>query len=154
MEDKDCFSNLPLIYTLRQEKDLNTRAYQTTTNDGERPKKYTEAYPPKFFLEDMEKWEKKFESANKERDRYKKVVFISSQPSAQTQNTNVYGYDLNTLGKKKPDEANVSESVKQMNKSIHTKVLQRRKSRQSCNMFCNIDFEYAGNSNQVNHLIV
>ena len=40
-----------------------------------------------------------------------------------------------------------------MSQSLFNQVLKRRKSRQSNEAFCNVDFDYAGDSAKINHMI-
>lgn len=162
MEDKGCFGNLPLINTLRQSSNTQVMggsyvsAKKKGADDDEDKKNnrsITQCNPPTFFNEDMDKWNNKFANAIKDRERYKKQMFKTSQISCQTTNTNVMGLLTNTDKNAEGLEKEASREVQKLNKSTYMQVLKRRKSRQSCNMFSSIDFEFAGDSSKIQHLI-
>ena len=71
-----------------------------------------------------------------------------------TRNINVK--DDTFLAKNKSTKVPVAKlkaSYDENSGSLFNKVLKRRKSRQSTETWCNVDFDYVGDSSAVNHLI-
>lgn len=87
----------------------------------------------------MDKWNKKFEKHIKEREAFKRNHFKGQNVTCLTRNTNIKIED--------------GAAKARHEKSLFTQVLKRRKSRMSTCAPGVIDFDYAGNSAPVNHLI-
>jgi hypothetical protein len=111
--------------------------------------------PPSFYYNDIEKWNKKFAKHIKERDHFKRQFARTSQMTCLTRNTNVkIGEDSIAQTGRKGKKAGVSIDPNDANRpSLFNQVLKRRKSRQSTNAPGVIDFDYAGDSGQYQHLI-
>jgi hypothetical protein len=96
----------------------------------------------------MDKWKEKFNKAIEERKQFKKDFNKTQVLSCLTRNTNLKSTDV--------DRAR-GQSVEPSDKeggSLFNKVLKRRKSRQSTFAPVNLDFDYAGNSEPIHHLIL
>ena len=86
--------------------------------------------PPSFYDDDIQKWTKKFETARESRQQWKtKLKSLGCFMPLGTKNTNTM---TSKTGK---------------GKTV------RRNSRMSTNTFNAVDFEYSGNTNNVQHLI-
>ena len=161
-EDTCQFINLPLINTLRDNArsvDPNaTFARSNTDEDGEGGKDdapkgmETVPNPPSFFYNDKEKWEKKFAKHIKERELFKKQFARHSQQTCLTKNTNVKVSE-DSIGQKKNKKGGASIDHDANRPSLFNQVLKRRNSRQSNFAPGVIDFDYAGDSGQYQHLI-
>ena len=101
--------------------------------------------PPSFYYNDIEKWNAKFSKHIKEREYFKKQFQKTSNLTCRTFNTNI----------KEAEKPVGSKSVdpKGDRPSLFNQVLKRRKSRQSNYAPGVIDFDYAGDSSQFQHLI-
>ena len=164
-EDTCQFINLPLINTLRDNSksvDPNATFVRSNTDeDGEGGKDEmpkgieTVPNPPSFYYNDIEKWNKKFAKHIKERDHFKRQFARTSQMTCLTRNTNVkIGDDSIAQTGRKGKKAGVSIDPNDANRpSLFNQVLKRRKSRQSTNAPGVVDFDYAGDSGQYQHLI-
>lgn len=126
------------------------------TSERKDPKSFgnmTVCNPPRFFDKEMENWKKKFSNAVKQRETIKKLITRTDQISCRTQNINLKQSTADSgrvfaksLGKNNTTKGNSRGSDRDQSNSLFQQVLKRRKSRQSNDAFCNIDFDYAGDS--------
>lgn len=137
-EDREIFSNLPLVTTLREPKRYSEKPL--TTNPQ----------PPKFYDEEQEKWSSKFEKSIKDRQDFKKKFMKTQKLTILNSNDNLKKtYDPEQTLKGSYTGGQLIPAF-----SEFRKVLKRRKSRQSTQMPCQVDFEYIGNdAGNMNYLV-
>jgi hypothetical protein len=92
----------------------------------------------------MAKWKNKFAKSIKEREMFKKDFAKTQELTCLTRNTNIRTAELDAIDLS--NKAGTESKDPKRGGSLFTKVLKRRKSRQSTFAPCNIDFDYAGNS--------
>lgn len=120
-------------------------------NEGQKGMEQTIPVGPSFYHKDIEFWQNKFQKHIKERDHHKRQLAKTQEINCLTRNTNIKAEEAGG-GKKSKKGAPVSESVD--NKpSLFNQVLKRRRSRQSTYAPGVIDYDYAGDSGQYQHLI-
>ena len=88
----------------------------------------------------------------------KKVIQKTDQISCLTLNTNIRhtAESARVFAKSQVKNSNSPDKLRASqdnSKGLFSQVLKRRRSRQSNDMFCNVDFDYAGDSARFQHLV-
>lgn len=110
------------------------------------------AQGPSFYYKDIEFWQGKFAKHIKERDAHKRYLAKTQDINCLTRNTNIKTDQDEHVSRKGKKAGTVAESTDK-GPSLFNQVLKRRKSRQSVYAPGVIDFDYAGDSAQYQHLI-
>lgn len=107
--------------------------------------------PPSFYDADVDRWSKKFAAHVTARAAQKKQMGKTMTITCLTRNTNIKSVD--DRGKGKKGKSVVKNADEKQGESLFDNVMKRRASRQSNYAPVVIDFNYAGDSSKVQHLL-
>ena len=107
--------------------------------------------PPSFYDADVDRWYKKFSKHIDDREKQKKQMSKTMHITCRTVNTNIRAVD--DMPKKGKAASKSIEKAAPDGPSEFTRVMGRRRSRQSTRAPVVIDFNYAGDTAQVQHLL-